>query len=164
MHPKDVAIWRWMREFRSAWANSAGDVPSASAAVQHESTISNQAAPPVPEPTMFRASPPRASRSQHAGPQVRPQPPSDPQRRKEYAKLLGKAKRVERSSPRQAAYLRARARQLEEVMISAPAPTCKELTLDQADCPAMWRTPQARGLVPVQLMLGGPPSAWGTRS
>jgi Zn-dependent M32 family carboxypeptidase len=93
---------------------------------------------------------------------VRPQPPSDPQRRKEYGKLLGKAKRVEHTSPKQAAYLRARARQLEEVLISAPAPTIEELTYEQADCPAMWRTPQARGLVPVQLALIASPQAMGT--
>jgi hypothetical protein len=65
--------------------------------------------------------------------------------------LLGKAKRVERTSPKQAAYLRARARQLEDVVISAPA--SEELTLDQVDCPALWRTTAARGLVPVQLVL-----------
>ncbi len=93
---------------------------------------------------------------------MRPQPPSDPERRKEYAKLLGKAKRVERSSPKQAAYLRARARQLKEIMISAPAQASEELTLDQADCPAMWRTTNARGLVVVQALLFAPTSATGT--
>jgi hypothetical protein len=158
MHPRDVAVWRWMREARSAWSNSAGDGAHASAAVQHESTTSNQAATPAPEPTLFRASPPRASQSQYAGSQVRPQPPSDPGRRKEYAKLLGKAKRVEQRSPKQAAYLRARARQLEDVTISAPALAIEEPVLGEVDCPAMWRTPQAQGLVPVQLafvMVGG---------
>jgi hypothetical protein len=71
---------------------------------------------------------------------------------------LGKAKRVERSSPKQAAYLRARARQLEDVTISAPALAIEEPVLGEVDCPAMWRTPQAQGLVPVQLafvMVGG---------
>jgi hypothetical protein len=67
--------------------------------------------------------------------------------------LLGKAKRVERSSPKQAAYLRARARQLEEIVLSAPAPTIEEPVLGQVDCPALWRTDSARGLVPVQLVL-----------
>jgi hypothetical protein len=90
------------------------------------------------------------------GAQVRPQPPSDPQRRKEYATLLGKAKRVERSSPKQAAHLRVRALQLEDVTISAPAPTREELVLGEIDCPAIWRTASARGLVPVQLTLGAP--------
>ncbi len=156
MRPKEVAVWRWMREARSAWSNMPDDVLSTSAAMQHEPTTDSHAAPSALEPTLFRASPPRASKVQHAGPQVRPHPPSDPQRRKEYAKLLGKATRVERSSPRQAAYLRSRARQLEDVLISAPAPASEELTLDQADCPAMWRTPQARGLVPVQLALRAP--------
>jgi hypothetical protein len=162
MRPKEVAVWRWMREARSAWSNMPDDVLSASAAMQHEPTTDSHAAPSALEPTLFRASPPRASKVQHAGPQVRPHPPSDPQRRKEYAKLLGKATRVERSSPRQAAYLRSRARRLEEVMISAPAPAVEELTLDQADCPALWRTPQARGLVPVQFALGALLSATGT--
>jgi hypothetical protein len=69
---------------------------------------------------------------------------------------LGKATRVERRSPKQAAYLRARARQLEDVTISAPAPTSEEVVLGQVDCPAMWRTPQAQGLVPVQLALTAP--------
>ncbi len=64
-----------------------------------------------------------------------------------FPKVLGKAKRVERSSPKQAAYLRARARQLEEVTISAPGPTSEELVLGQVDCPAMWRTTSTRGLV-----------------
>ncbi len=82
-----------------------------------------------------------------------PPPPSDPPPRKEYAKLLGKAKRVEHTSPKQATYLLARARQLEEVTISAPAPTVEESVLGQVDCPAMWRTAQARGLGPVQLAL-----------
>jgi hypothetical protein len=136
-------------------------VPNAATPKPHELTP-DQAALLAPEPPTFRASPPRANRSQHAGPQVRPQPPSDPQRRKEYAKLLGKAKRVERSSPKQAAYLRARARQLEEVTISAPAPLLEELVLGQVDCPAMWRTPQAQGLVPVQLMLRVPLPATST--
>ncbi len=73
-----------------------------------------------------------------------------------------KAKRVERSSPRHAAYLRARARQLEEVTISAPAQASEELVLGEIDCPAMWRTPQARGLVPVQIVLCVPTSTIGT--
>jgi hypothetical protein len=162
MRPKEAAVWRWMREARSTWPDRAGDVPSASAAGPHESTTDDQATPLAPEPAVLRASPPRATRVQHAGPQVRPQPPSDPGRRKEYAKLLGKAKRVERSSPKQAAYLRARARQLEEVTISVPALTREELTLEQADCPAMWRTTNARGLVPVQALLFAPTSATGT--
>ena len=67
--------------------------------------------------------------------------------------MLGKAKRVERSSPKQAAYLRARARQLEEILISAPTPAGEELVLGEVDCPALWRTDNARGLVPVQLTL-----------
>jgi hypothetical protein len=153
MPPRDVAVWRWMRESRSAGSHVPADVPSAFAPMQDEATTESQATPPTLEPTVFRASPPRASRSHHAGPQVRTQPPSDPQRRKEYAKLLGKAKRVERSSPKQAAYLRARARQLEEVIISAPALIVEEPVLGQVDCPAMWRTDSARGLVPVQLVL-----------
>jgi len=162
MCPKEAAVWEGMRQARSAWANTPNDMPSAGVGVQHESTTDDQAATPAPEPTMFRSSPPRTSTSQHAGPQVRPQPPSDPQRRKEYAKLLGKAKRVERSSPKQAAYLRARARQLEEITISAPAPASEELVLGEVDCPAMWRTASARGLVPVQSMLFAPLSATGT--
>ena len=160
MHPRDVAVWRWIREARSASSNVADAVPSASAAMQHESTTNDQAALPAPEPAVFRANSRRVNNVEHAGPQVRPQPPSDPQRRKEYAKLLGKAKRVERSSPRQAAYLRARARQLEDVLISAPA--VEEPEFDQVDCPAVWRTPQARGLVPVQLTLTVPLLATGT--
>jgi hypothetical protein len=167
MHPRDVAVWRWMREARSAWLNTPDDVPSASPNMQeqpgpHESTTDNYTTPPALEPSGFRTNPRPTSTSQHAGPQVWPQPPSDPQRRKEYAKLLGKAKRVEQRSPRQAAYLRARARQLEDVMISVPAPASEELTLDQADCPAMWRTDSARGLVPVQFALGALLPATGT--
>jgi len=158
MRPREIARWRGEQQARSAGAHSAGDVPSAWAhvpeqQVQHELT---SVKPITASETDVSGAFPRsrpARNVHHAGPQVRPQPPSDPQRRKEYAKLLGKAKRVERTSPRQAAYLRARARQFEEVLISAPAPASEELTLDQADCPAMWRTPQARGLVPVQLML-----------
>ncbi len=71
--------------------------------------------------------------------------------------MLGKAKRVERRSPKQAAYLRARVRQLEDVLISAPAPTSEEMVLGEIDCPALWRTDSARGLVPVQLafVMGG---------
>jgi hypothetical protein len=152
-----------MREARSTWSDRAGGVPSTSAqaqeqAVQHESTTDSRAVQAAPEPSVFRTKPRSASRTQHAGPQVRPQPPSDPQRRKEYAKLLGKAKRVEHTSPKQAAYLRARARQLEELTISAPALAIEEPVLGEVDCPAMWRTPQAQGLVPVQLafvMVGG---------
>lgn len=68
--------------------------------------------------------------------------------------MLGKTAKVERSSLKRTTYLRAHARQFEEVMISVPTFAVEELTLDEADCPAMWRTPQARGLVPVQLMLG----------
>jgi hypothetical protein len=151
-----------MREARSAWSNMPDDVPSAATTVQHELTTNDQAATPTPERAVLRTSPRRASSAEHTGPQVRPQPPSDPERRKEYAKLLGKAKRVERSSPRQAAYLRARARQLEELTISAPAPLLEELVLGQVDCPAMWRTPQAQGLVPVQLALTAPRPAMST--
>lgn len=66
-----------------------------------------------------------------------------------------KTKRVERNNPKQAAYLRARARQLEDVVISAPALAVEEPEIGQIDCPAMWRTPQARGLVPVQITLLG---------
>jgi len=153
MRPKEAAVWQWMREVRSGWSDRAGDVLSASAPVPHEATTHAEAAPVAPAPTVFRTNSRLASKVQHAGPQVRPQPPSNPERRKEYAKLLGKATRVERSSPKQAAYLRARARQLEDVTISAPAPAVAEPVLGQVDCPALWRTPEARGLVPVQLML-----------
>jgi hypothetical protein len=158
MRPKEVAVWRWMREVRSSWFDRAGDAANAAAPMQHESTTDDHAVMLGPEPTVFHTNPPRASQSQHAGPQVRPQPPSDSQRRKEYAKLLGKATRVEQRSPKQAAYLRARARQLEDVTISAPALAIEEPVLGEVDCPAMWRTPQAQGLVPVQLafvMVGG---------
>ncbi len=57
--------------------------------------------------------------------------------------MLGKAKRVERRSPKQAAYLHARARQLEDVLISAPAQASEELVLGEIDCPALWRTDSA---------------------
>ncbi len=42
-------------------------------------------------------------------------------------------------------------------MISAPAQTHEDLVLGEIDCPALWRTPEARGLVPVQLafVMGG---------
>jgi len=171
MRPKEAAVWQWLRDTRSAWGDRAGDVPSGSPTVQEQHAATNppdgndscvfgpfditQSAPSHagPEPSVFRTFTRPTGNVQHAGPQVRPQPPSDPQRRKAYAKLLGKAKRVERSSPKQAAYLRARARQLEEVTISAPAPAVEELTREQADCSAMWRTSQARGLVPVQFTL-----------
>jgi hypothetical protein len=162
MRPKEAAVWQRMREARRTWGNRADDVPHAPAARPHESTTDVHAATPTPEPSVSRTFIRPSSTAQHAGPQVRPHPPSDPQRRKEYAKLLGKAKRVERSSPRQAAYLRARARQLEELTISAPAPRHEEVVLGQVDCPAMWRTPQAQGLVPVQLVLGAPRPAMGT--
>ena len=161
MHPRDVAVWRGMREARSTWSDRTGDGANPSAAVQHESTNDDQATTPALETSISRtfSSPRPTGNVQHAGPQVRPQPPSDPLRRKEYAKLLGKATRVERSSPRQAAYLRARARQLEEILISAPAPAIEEPLIGQVDCPTMWRTPQARGLVPVQLVLTLPSAA-----
>jgi len=160
IRPKEAAVWQWVRDTRRATWDRAGDMPSAFPAVQelppHESTPDNHVAPFAPEPTVFRTSSRPASKMQHAGPQVRSQPPSDPQRRKEYAKLLGKATRVERSSPKQAAYLRARARQLEDVTISVPSSAVAEPVLGQVDCPALWRTPEARGLVPVQLMLRVP--------
>jgi len=151
--PKDLAVWQWMREARAQTANVCAQTRAA--AVQEQPTHPKAGGVngnDVPTAYVFPRSRPVGS-VQHAGPQVQLQPPSDPQRRKEYAKLLGKAKRVERSSPRQAAYLRARARQLEEAMISVPAPTSEEPVLGEIDCPAMWRTPSARGLVPVQLML-----------
>ncbi len=156
MRPKEAVVWQWVRDTCSAWSNRTDDVPSTTSPKPHESTTNDQAVPPTPEQAVLRTSPRRASSAEHTGPQVRPLPPSDPQRRKEYAKLLGKATRVERRSPKQAAYLRARARQLEDVTISAPAPTSEEVVLGQVDCPAMWRTPQAQGLVPVQLALTAP--------
>ncbi len=163
MRPKQAAVWQWVRDPRSAWSDRAGDVASASPtvqepALQRESPTDNR----PPALMVFRASSRPARTVQHAGPQVRPQPPSDPQRRKQYAKLLGKATRVEQTHPRQAAYLRARAHQLEEVLISAPAPAIEEPVLGEIDCPALWRTNSARGLVPVQFALLASPLAMGT--
>ncbi len=162
MRPKEAAVWQGVRDIRSAWVDRAGDGLTPSAAVQHESTSNSPSAGHASEPSVARTFTRSTGKVQHAGPQVRPQPPSDPQRRKEYAKLLGKAKRVERSSPRQAAYLRSRARQLEEILISAPALTSEDLVLGEVDCPALWRGTSARGLVPVQSMLFAPIPATGT--
>lgn len=44
-------------------------------------------------------------------------------------------------------------RPLEEVVLVSAAPAGEEPVLEQVDSPALWRTPRAPGLVPVQLAL-----------